>query len=42
VEEEALEEEGADKGRVSADQHLVAVHNADTQLLILVEHHAPV
>jgi hypothetical protein len=42
VEEEDLEEEGEDKDRASADQHLVAVHNVDTQLYILAVRHAPV
>jgi hypothetical protein len=42
VEEEDLEEEGEVQDRVSVDQHLVDVHNVDTRLRILVEHHAPV
>ena len=42
VEEEGLEEEEEVQDRASADQHLVDVHNVDTQLRILVEHHAPV
>jgi hypothetical protein len=42
VKEEDLEEEGEVQDRASADQHLADVHNVDTQLRILVEHHAPV
>jgi len=35
-----LEEEEADKDRVSVDQHLVAVQSADILFRMLVEHHA--
>lgn len=42
VEEEDLEEDGEVQDKVSVDQPPVDVHNVDTQLHILAEHHAPV
>jgi hypothetical protein len=42
VEEEEWEEEGEAQDRVLVDQQTVDAHNADTQLHMPGEHHAPV